>query len=230
MEEESVPRCIGIIPDGNRRWAKEKSLLKLEGHRAGYNKFKEVIKWAFEAGVKTVFFYAFSSENWSRESGEVDYLMRLLKWALANDLEELHGENIRIRVVGDREKLPNEFRSLIADAEKKTENNLKGTVAILLSYGGRGEIVAAVKRALAGGADPASISEDNFKKYFWSSDLPDPDLVIRTSGEQRLSNFLTWQTAYSEFFFPRTYWPDFSKAEFDKILSEFAVRERRFGK
>ncbi len=230
MDSQSVPRCIGIIPDGNRRWAMANNLPKLEGHRAGHKKFKEVVEWAFEAGVNTVFFYAFSSENWRRDEGEVRYLMQLLKWVLGNDLDELHQKNIRLRVIGDVAVLSQELQTLVADAEQRTRDNVRGTVGILLSYGGRGEIVAAVQKALKEGALPESISEDTFKEYFWSRDLPDPDLIIRTSGEQRLSNFLTWQTAYSEFFFPRTYWPDFSKAEFQEILADFAGRERRFGK
>ncbi|MBI3627530.1 MAG: di-trans,poly-cis-decaprenylcistransferase [Candidatus Sungbacteria bacterium] len=221
-----IPTCIGIIPDGNRRWAKANGLSSLEGHHAGYQKFKEVVHWAFERGVSTVIFYAFSTENWRREPKEVKYLMKMLEWVLSSEVDELHTEGIRVRVIGDIRSLSDRLQELVRKTEAKTKDNANGTVAILLSYGGRKEIMEALKKARL---DPSLAAEESFAKLLWTEELPDPDLVLRTSGVKRLSNFLIWQTAYSELFFSDTLWPDFSRPEFEAVLAEFAERERRFG-
>lgn len=226
----TIPICIGIIMDGNRRWAKEKNLSTIEGHKAGYEKFKEVVEWSKEEGVKNLIFYAFSSENWNRTKDEVDYLMNLIKTALVTDsLDTLNKENIRMRFIGERNRFEKEIQDAMREAEKKTAENTSGTVALALSYGGRQEIVTAVNEILKdykGG----NISEEDFKKYLWTADIPDPDIIIRTGGEKRLSNFLPWQSVYSELFFSDTYWPDFTKEEFQEILMQFSNRDRRKGK
>lgn len=228
MPNEIVPQCVGVIMDGNRRWAKERGLPTLEGHRAGLEKLKEVSEWAFAAGVQTVVYYAFSTENWKRSPEEVAYLMGLFDTAIHTELETLRENNIRVRFIGDLSKLSSKLRGDALALQEASKGNTRGTIVVALSYGGRPEILAAVNTLLASGAK--SVDEDAFRRAMWSADIPDPDLIIRTSGEQRLSNFLTWQSAYSELFFTETKWPDFSKEELERILADFASRERRHGK
>ncbi len=214
--------------DGNRRWAKEQSLPSLEGHRAGLAKLKEVAHWGFDAGVKTVFFYAFSTENWNRPPEEVSYLMQLFAKTIQSELKELQAEDIRIRFIGDLSRLAEPLRTEALKLEEETKKAKHGTVVLCLSYGGRGEIVAAVNNLLVQGME--TVTEESLRKALWSSDLPDPDLIIRTGGEKRLSNFLMYQAAYSELAFIDTKWPALSKEEFGQILAEYASRERRHGK
>jgi len=198
-----VPQSIGVILDGNRRWARAKGLSVFEGHRAGYNKMKEFIGWARDAGVRAVIAYVFSTENWGRAPEEVSYLMNLLREALAErEISAYKKENIKIRVIGDRTMLEEDMRTWIARAEEHTKDQSGMTLVFLLSYGGRREIVYAASRLVE---------------------------LIRAGGERRLSNFLLWQAAYSELMFISTLWPDFSKEEFCAILDEYAKRERRFG-
>ncbi|MBI2054659.1 MAG: di-trans,poly-cis-decaprenylcistransferase [Candidatus Sungbacteria bacterium] len=230
MEGEKVPTCIGIIPDGNRRWARASGLPSLEGHRAGYQKAKEVAEWAFDAGVRHILFYAFSTENWKRTAEEVSYLMDLLKWVLEHEINELDKRGIKLRVIGDVASLPAVIQKLTENAEEKTKSNTRGTMGILLSYGGRKEVVEAAKRIASSGVPAEELSEDSFGKSLWTAGIPDPDIIIRAGGEKRLSNFLIWEAAYSELFFSDTLWPAFTKEEFDSILKEYAARERRFGK
>ncbi|KKW21948.1 MAG: Undecaprenyl pyrophosphate synthase [Parcubacteria group bacterium GW2011_GWB1_52_7] len=230
MSDSNIPVTIGAILDGNRRWAVGRGLPKVEGHRAGYEKMKEFCRWAFEAGVANVLVYAFSTENWRREEHEVSYLMRLLQWALEKEIDEFHREGVSVRIIGDRGRFSENMRALMAAAEGKTKANTKGTVGILLSYGGRAEIVAAASEIIRRGVAADSITEEFFGECLWTAGIPDPDLIIRTGGEERLSNFLTWQSAYSELVFTKTLWPDFTREEFLKILTEFGGRERRFGK
>lgn len=229
-EKEKVPACIGIIPDGNRRWARANGLASLEGHRAGYKKAKEVAEWAFDVGVRHTLFYAFSTENWKRTAEEVSYLMDLLKWVFEHEVNELDNKGVRLRVIGDIAALPPAIQDLAKSAEEKTKPNTRGTLGILLSYGGRKEVLEAAKRIVAAGIAANKISEESFGQSLWTAGIPDPDIVIRTGGEKRLSNFLIWEAAYSELFFSDTLWPAFTKEEFDKILMEYAARERRFGK
>jgi undecaprenyl diphosphate synthase len=230
MEEERIPRAIGIIPDGNRRWAKARGVPQLEGHRAGYQKLKEVANWAFDRNITHLFVYAFSAENRRRPAGEVSYLMDLFRWVLSWEINEMHAKGVRVCVIGDRATFSPDLQEMMSAAEKKTKENQKGTLVLCLSYGGRPEILAGVKQLLRVGAAPESITEAVFESALWSSEFPDPDLIIRTSGEKRLSNFLTWRSAYSEFAFTDTLWPDLTEAEFDQILADFAGRERRYGK
>ncbi len=225
-ETDQVPACVGIIMDGNRRWAKEHGLPKLEGHRRGYDLAIECARWVRDCGIKHLVLYAFSTENWNREEDEVSYLMGLLRDMTVNGLKELTKENVRIRFIGTRDRLSSDILKVMELVEKESAGN-SFTMWVCLSYGGRAEITAAAAAAAAAGV---SITEDSLHSYFWSSSMPDPDLIIRTSGEKRLSNFLLWQAAYSELFFTDTKWPDFSKEEFDSILAEFAQRERRRGK
>ena len=232
MEKEDtknkIPKCVGIIMDGNRRWAKEKGLPLLEGHSAGYKKTKEVIKWSKEAGIKNLIFFAFSTENWNRKEEEVSYMMDLLRKILKNEFDEVKKENVRIIFAGQKERFSDDIRGLIENIEEKTKNNTEGTAVFAASYGGRPEILSAVNRAIEGGKK--NITEEEFSNLMWTKDVPDPDIIIRTSGEKRLSGFLPWQGVYSELFFIDTNWPAFSKEEFLKILEEYGSRERRIGK
>lgn len=224
----NAPETIGIIMDGNRRWAKQRGLPTLEGHRVGLAKLKEATKWAQEAGVKTVYFYAFSTENWNRAPEEVSYLMDLFAKSIKNELNDLKKDGVRLKFIGDLSRLAEPLRKAALALEEETKDNTNGTLVLCLSYGGRLEIVSAANKLLKDGA--TSITEENLRTAMWSGDLPDPDLIIRTSGEQRLSNFLMYQAAYSELFFTETKWPDFSKEELLKIFDDYASRERRHGK
>ncbi len=223
----SAPACIGVIMDGNRRWAKETGVMSLEGHRAGAEKIKEAAGWARDAGVQTLICYTFSTENWHRPEREVSYLMDLLESFLKKETAFLKKEGIRLRVVGEREKFSPRLRLLMEVVEKETAAGARHTLVLALSYGGRAEILAAANRAIAAGE---RVDETSFKKYFWTEGIADPDLIIRTGGERRLSGFLPWQGVYSELFFVDTKWPAFSKEEFLNILNEYGTRERRMGR
>ena len=226
---EMAPACVGIIMDGNRRWAKAKGAASLEGHAAGYENAKAIIRHAFARGVGTIIVYAFSTENWNRSAGEVNYLMQLFARALESEFAALAQEGVRIRFIGDLAKLSPELRAAAEKLEAESAANAPGkTLAIALSYGGRAEITAAVNALMNAGK--TAVTEANIAGALWTAGLPDPDLIIRTSGEERLSNFLPWQSTYSELFFTPTLWPDFSPEEFDRILAEYAERERRHGR
>ena len=226
MNDSSGVQCVGIIMDGNRRWAKERGLPKLEGHRAGMDALKNAARFIRDRGIKHLIVYAFSTENWNRTEEEVSYLMHLFHDAIQKEMRELGEEDLRIRFVGQRERFSPELWQAMEAVEKETSENEAMTLWVCLSYGGRAEIVAAAQAAARNGG----ITEDTLARNLWTAGMPDPDIVIRTSGEQRLSGFLSWQAVYSELFFTNTKWPDFSEAEFDAILAEFAARERRRGK
>lgn len=213
--------------DGNRRWAKGRGLQAFEGHAAGLEKVKELVVWARDAGVQEVILYAFSTENWNRSDQEVRALMNLFEHAFDTWMEDLIMQEVCIRFIGSRERLAPKLLKHMDALEERTKDAKNGTLAIALSYGGRAEIVAAAQVLAASGT---FITENSLCGALWSADLGDPDLVIRTGGDQRLSNFLLWQAAYSELFFTGTLWPDFSKEEFESILAEFSTRERRHGK
>lgn len=201
----------------------------LEGHRAGYEKVRELMRWSKELGISTVYVYAFSTENWNRAPEEVSYLMELLAQAFSGEfIAELIAENGRVVFLGDRSRIPPALVRSMEEAEEKTKHGTAGTLAVCLSYGGRAEIIAAANKLIREGKEIQS--EEEFSAALWSAGLPDPDLIIRTSGEQRLSGFLTWQSVYSELFFTQTKWPAFSKEEFLSIISEYGQRERRKGK
>ena len=224
----NIPRCIGIIMDGNRRWAKAAGLPTLEGHRRGYNKLREVTDWCKDAGVKNLIVYAFSTENWNRTKEEVGYLMGLFREMIGKVTEDAVRDNTRLIFLGDRSRFDADMVRAIADAERETRACTSFTFGIALSYGGRAEIVDAIHRIPP--AKLATITEEEFSALLWTKELSDPDLIIRTSGEERLSGFLPWQSVYSELFFTETLWPAFSKAEFLLILDAYAARTRRLGK
>ncbi len=220
-----MPDAVGIIMDGNRRWAKARGLPSVAGHSAGFENLKEVVRWAQEAGVKELTVYAFSTENWNRSEEEVAYLMQLLEEALVAGLADIEAENVRIRFIGERDRLSESLRQKMDAVEARTAMHDDGTLVIALSYGGRAEILDAVRR-LAG----KEVTEAALKDAMWSRGLLDPDLIIRTGGDLRLSNFLTWGSVYSELFFTHTLWPDFTKDEFLSMLQSYLARERRMGK
>lgn len=226
-ESSSTPACVGIIMDGNRRWAKARGLSTLEGHRAGSDKLKETVRFVRSRGIAHFAVYAFSTENWNRDPGEVSYLMDLFHELIQKEMLELGKEGVRVRFAGQRDRFSPNLQQSMLEIEKETEQNDAITLWICLSYGGRAEIVAATRAAAAAGEE---ITEETLTKHLWTAEMPEPDIIIRTGGEKRLSGFLTWQSIYSELFFSDSFWPDFSKEEFDAILAEFAQHERRRGK
>lgn len=228
MTEEAshIPKSIGIILDGNRRWARERGLPTLEGHRRGYNNLKLFTEWARNAGVSYVTAYVFSTENWNRSTEEIDYLMDLSRTLLRKDRAWTNKEGVRIRVVGSHDRLAPDIVESIAEIEKETANNTRITLALALNYGGRLEIVEAAQRLAREGKD---ITESSLSESLWSHDIPDPDLIIRSSGEQRLSGFMTWKSVYSEFIFTPKNFPAIEESDFKEMLSEYAGRKRRFG-
>lgn len=221
---------IAFIMDGNRRWAKDQGLPSLEGHKAGYDKMKDVGDWCINRGIKHITVYAFSTENWKRTQTEVDYLMRLLENALTKELHEFNSRGIRLKVIGSRDKLPKSIVKAIDNAEAETAKNDKGILNMAINYGGRLEIVEAVKKIIDQKKSSTEVSEDLISDNIWTAGQPDPDILVRTSGEKRLSGFLTWQAVYSELFFIENHWPGFTEQDLDNILDDYHNRNRRFGK
>ena len=229
-----APRHIAIIMDGNGRWAQARSLPRTMGHRQGAEALKKVARAAAELGVEYLTLFGFSSENWSRPADEISELMRLLRMYLRSETAELHRNNIRLRVIGNRTQLEKDIVELIENAEKLTAQNSGLTVVIALNYGGRNDILEAASRfathcAEKGIAPNFEAAEEHFESFLTTAGIPDPDLLIRTSGEQRVSNFLLWQCAYSEMVFTPVLWPDFGKADLEVAIKEFQSRDRRFG-
>ena len=227
---EKVPAHVAIIMDGNGRWAKRRGLPRSEGHRQGTENLRHLIRAAVEFGVKIMTIYAFSTENWSRPRREVLLLMRILEMVIDRELRELHDEGVQIRHIGELEGIEKRLARKVSDACEMTRHNQRLILNVAFNYGGRDEIVRAVQHIVRDGIAPHHISQATISSYLYTSDLPDPDLIIRTSGEFRLSNFLIWQGAYSEIYTTPTYWPDFDRREFYKALREFGNRRRRFGK
>lgn len=225
-----VPIHLGLILDGNRRWAKSQGVSVAQGHRRGYQNLKTVSKAAIKYGVRYVSAYVFSTENWQRDQQEVKDIMKILKWVLKHEVKEFNKENIRLRVIGSKAKLGAALLTAIHDAEKSTENNTAGTILLCLDYGGQQEIVDAVKRIAEAGVDPSDITADLIAQNMYAPDIPPLDLIIRTSGEQRLSNFMTWEAAYSELSFNEKNWPEFSEADLWTAIDHYGQRQRRFGK
>lgn len=229
----TTPAHVAIIMDGNGRWAKARGLPRLAGHRAGVEALRKTVRAAPGLGISYLTVYAFSSENWSRPKSEVSDLMGLLKLFIRRDLAELHQSGVRVRIIGDREGLQPDIKALLEESETLTAGNRALTLVIAFNYGGRDEIVRAARKlaleAARGEIDIDAITTDRFAASLDTADIPDPELVIRTSGELRLSNFLLWQAAYSELVFLPCYWPDFSREHFTDALRDFASRERRFG-
>lgn len=229
----AAPRHVGVIMDGNGRWAAARGLPRMEGHRRGVDSVRRAVRAAMELGVSYLTIYSFSTENWSRPPQEVSFLMGLLKRFIRNDLADLHANGVRVRIIGSREGLDPEITALLTEAEALTRGNERLTLVVAFNYGGRQEIADAARRlamrAIAGELDPASICPEMIRGELDTAGIPDPDLIIRTSGEQRLSNFLLWQSAYAEFVFLPLHWPDFDRAAFESALAIYYSRERRFG-
>lgn len=227
MSEQKIT-CVGIIMDGNRRWARAHNKPVFEGHNEGYNRLQDVVGWAREAGISDVVVFAFSTENWQRSEDEIGFLLKLLRFILNNETKKMIENRIRVRFIGDRARFDDDIQKGMERSESETAKDYEVTLHVAVSYGGRAEILSAVNTLLAEGVQ--SITEEDFSKKLWSYPMPDPDLVIRTSGEYRTSGFLPWQTVYSELFFTNVLWPEFSREEFTRIIDEFNVRERRHGK
>jgi undecaprenyl diphosphate synthase len=233
IDISNIPKHVAIIMDGNGRWARERNLPRIFGHREGIKRVKEIVKVASGLGVKVVTFFAFSSENWSRPKKEIEALMRFLNNFLDKEIRELDKNNIRFLVIGKEDHLPQAIVSKIKQAQNQTEDNSGMTMALALNYGSRQEIIEAVKKACKaaknGELNLEELSEEDFSRYLYTCGLPDPDLFIRTSGEMRISNFLLWQLSYAELYFAKKYWPDFKEDDFKRAIAEYQKRERRFG-
>ncbi len=227
------PAHVAIIMDGNGRWARARGLPRIAGHRRGAESVRRTVVAAAELGIAYLTLFGFSSENWKRPSGEIDDLMSLLRVYLRGEIAELHRQAVRVRVIGDRTRLAPDIVTLIDNAEDLTRANTRLTLIVALSYGGRHDIVQAARRlaaeVAAGKLNPEAIDEARFAAHLYTAGIPDPDLLIRTSGEQRISNFLLWQSAYTELVFVDTLWPDFGASDLEKAVSEFHGRDRRYG-
>jgi undecaprenyl diphosphate synthase len=224
-----VPRHIAIIMDGNGRWARGRHRPRLEGHRAGLKAIRRVMTACDEIGVGVLSLYAFSTENWTRPRTEVEGLMRLFSQTLDREIDELDREGVQVRITGRREGIAPGLLKKIEASEERTRDNRRRVLNLLINYGGRAEIVDAVKHLAAGGLDFAGLHDGHISGALYNPDLPEPELVIRTAGEQRISNFLVWETAYSEFHFTDTLWPDFDKQDLVEAITAFNARERKFG-
>ena len=231
--EISIPRHVAIIMDGNGRWAAARGLPRGEGHRRGVEALRRTVRAAGDLGIGIVTIFSFSAENWSRPPSEISELMALLRRFIRNDLADLHRSGVKVRVIGAREDLAPDIRALLEEAENLTRDNDKLMLVVAFNYGARQEIARAAQRLAAevvsGRASLNEVTADKLAAYLDAPDLPDPDLIIRTSGEQRLSNFLLWQAAYSELVFVPVYWPDFDRATLEQAIVEYRRRERRFG-
>jgi undecaprenyl diphosphate synthase len=215
--------------DGNRRWAKQRGLPVPEGHRRGYETFKQVGDWCLDRGIDVITVYAFSTENWQRSKKEVNYLMMLTAKALTEDIDEIHSKNIRLKVIGRIKELPKRLQERIAKAMDLTKNNTRGTLQVAFNYGGRAEIVDAMRKVYRTAKSASQINEKSIGEALYTADQPDPDLILRPSGEKRLSGFLAWQGVYSELLFIDKNWPDFNEDDLDAALQEYIRRQRRFG-
>lgn len=233
LDKENIPKHIAIIMDGNGRWAKQRNLPRTMGHKAGVETIRKVIKESNKLGIKYLTLYAFSTENWKRPNDEVSALMKLLVEYLKNELEELNKNQVVINILGDIDKLPSDAQREIRKAIVTTKDNIGISLNIAFNYGGRDEILRAVNLVLEevkkGNINEDSISEDIFEKYLYTYNIPDPDLIIRPSGEQRISNFLLWQCAYSEFWYSNVCWPDFKEEHLHKATYDYQHRDRRYG-
>ncbi len=231
---ENIPQHVAIIMDGNGRWAQQRGEHRIAGHQNGVQPIRDVVETAAKVGVRYLTLYAFSTENWGRPKEEVDALMSLLVDAIKSEVERLHRNNVRMNVIGDVKSLPQEVQQKLADACALTANNTGLTLTLALSYSARWEIVNAAKQCAAdvanGKLHPDNISDEVFERYLSTAGMPDPELLIRTSGEQRISNFLLWQLAYAELYFTEVLWPDFGEKDFMLAIADYQRRERRFGK
>ena len=229
-EISPLPRHVAIIMDGNGRWARERGLPRLEGHRQGTGNIRRVVSAFGKYGIKYLTLFAFSTENWNRPRTEVTGLFRLLAQVIDRETEDLHRREVRLKHVGRLDGLSSRLTKRVRQAVERTKDNSGMTLSVAFNYGGRAEIMDAVRSLLSRGITPADVNEDIFRRYLYTPDLPDPDLIIRTGGEVRVSNFLLWQAAYSEYYFTPTYWPDFGEEEMEKALLAYSQRQRRFGR
>jgi undecaprenyl diphosphate synthase len=227
---EKVPQHVAIIMDGNGRWALQRGLPRLAGHKAGTENLRRVIRSTVEFGVKYLTIYAFSTENWGRPPEEVKGLMYILEDVIDRELNELHKEGVQLRHIGRLERLAPSLQEKVLDAIDVTKNNDRLILNIAFNYGGRDEIVQGIQRMMKDGVPPENVTDELVSQYLYTVGVPDPDLIIRTSGELRVSNFLIWQAAYSEWYITPTFWPDFDKEEYRRALEAFAHRDRRYGK
>jgi undecaprenyl diphosphate synthase len=226
---EKIPRHVAIIMDGNGRWAISRGLPRLAGHKAGTENLRRVIRATVEFGIKYLTIYAFSTENWGRPPEEVQGLLHILEDVIDKELDELHGEGVQLRHIGRLEKLSPRLQEKVLHAMELTKNNDRLILNIAWNYGGRDEIVQAIQRIIKDGVEPDKVTDELVSQYMYTVGVPDPDLIIRTSGELRISNFLIWQAAYSEWYITPTYWPDFDKEEYRRAVETFAQRDRRYG-
>jgi undecaprenyl diphosphate synthase len=226
---ERVPQHVGIIMDGNGRWARARGLPRSAGHRAGTENMRRVLRAAVEFGIQILTIYAFSTENWARPAGEVKVLLSILERVIDRELSELHEEGVQLRHAGRLERIPPKLRRKVLDAIELTKDNQQLILNVAFDYGGRAELVDAIRRIIADGVPAEQVDEALVSRYLYTAQLPDPDLIIRTSGEMRISNFLIWQGAYAEFYVTPALWPDFDKDELYKALEHYNQRERRFG-
>jgi undecaprenyl diphosphate synthase len=229
LRPAELPRSVAIILDGNSRWAAARGLSTSEGHRAGTRALRRTVEAAIDLGIDSLTVYAFSTENWLRPTDEVEDLMEIFGETIERELPDLAAQGVRTRFIGRRDRAPAWLRQAMAHLEEETAGNERLQLWIAFDYGGRAEIVEAVKRVLTNGADPARLDEETFAGYLYAPELPDPDLIIRTSGERRISNFLLWQLAYAELIFVETLWPDFGEEHLREALDAYAGRRRRFG-
>ena len=230
IDKTNLPKHIAITMDGNGRWAKTKGKLRVFGHKNGIKAVRDTVEAAAEIGIKFLTLYAFSTENWSRPESEVNALMTLLVSAINKETKTLMDNNIRLNTIGDTESLPSKAKKELAEAIEKTKGNTRMTLVLALSYSGRWDILNAVNEITNMGVVNEKITEEQFQQYLSTKSVPDPELLIRTSGEYRISNFLLWQIAYSELYFTDTLWPDFRRADLEKAILDYQSRERRFGK
>jgi undecaprenyl diphosphate synthase len=228
-EPQIIPSHIGFILDGNRRWARKHSIPEYDGHLAGYNSLKEVMDGCFERDIKYVTIYAFSNENWKRDKSEVSGLMKLALQAISKDLKRLIDRNVRIRILGRRDGISAKLLAGFEKCEEKTRHLTGGTLAVCFNYGGQQEIIDAARKCMQDGLTPDEIDEEAIASRIYGPDIPPIDMVVRTSGEQRLSNFMLWRTAYSEFYFIKKLWPEMTKDDVTDIIEEYNRRQRRFG-
>lgn len=226
----TIPKHIVLFPDGNRRWARAKGLNTLEGHKQGYNNLLDFSEWCKNRGVKVLTAFGFSTENWNRTKEEVDYLMKLLESCMTDNLDRYARDGVKVRVIGQRERLPKSLQEAIQKTEEATKNNSILFLNLAISYGGKWDILNAVKNIVKEGIDADQIDEKLFEDHLSTAGLPAPDFIIRAGGEMRMSNFVLWQAAYSELYFCPKMWPDFTEQDLDIALAEFDRRSRRFGK
>jgi undecaprenyl diphosphate synthase len=229
VKERAIPNHVGIIMDGNGRWARARGLPRSAGHRAGTENLRRILRATVEFGVPVLTIYAFSTENWARSAGEVRALLSILEGVIDRELKELHEEGVQLRHVGRLERLPKRLQQKVRDAIELTKNNRRLILNVAFDYGGRAELVDAIRRIIADGIPAEQVDETLVDRYLYTAGLPDADLIIRTSGEMRISNFLIWQGAYAEYYVTPALWPDFDKDELYKALQAYAQRERRFG-